>query len=267
MKKLTQLKNGLNAFKFQFEEKLLNEIRDSYHQDIESFINDKNNKHLLEGGSVFAQVIQQSSNNYHLTSYGISPLLWLSCNNQATHDIYRRFFNTLDIEQDVKELVDHDERIVVYCGFLVIGDRAPNYLWHLDYFPGSNAYTLITPLFDLDDDHNHLLYKTNDNATSSYEYSIGEAIILGDHFPHTTEPYAKSKHKRILLSITFGTDKMQHWNVLGLTIGSQSNFMILPCGHPLGTCKCIDNLEKPGENALCPCSSGKIYKHCHGKKK
>lgn len=269
MKKLSQLGNGLNAFKFQFEDELLNEIRNSYRQDIDKFITDNHNQHMFEGGTILNQTIKESKNNYHLTSYGTNPLLWFSCNNQKTYNIYRRFFDALGIEQEVKELVEYDKNIIMYCGFLVIGDRAEDFMWHVDYFPDANAYTLITPLFELDNDHNHLLYKNSDKVISSYKYSINEAIIFGDHFVHSTEPYEKAKRKRILLSITFGTDKLQHWKALKRTIESQSKFLILPCGHRLGTCECIDT-ESPkkkmiGRNSPCPCSSGKKYKHCHGK--
>lgn len=266
MKKLIQLGTGLNAFKLNFEDELLNEIRESYFKDIKNFFSDKKNQYILEGGTVIDEEIAQSSKNYYLTSYGTNPLLWLSCNNRTTYNIYKRFFDALEIDQEVKELVDHNKNIVMYCGFLVIGDRAPNSLWHVDYKPNANAYTLITPLFELDNDHNHLLYKTTEKITSSYKYSLNEAIIFGDHFLHTTEPYEKSKRIRILLSITFGTDKMRHWPVLSQTIGSQSKFMILPCGHRLGTCKCMNQTElrKIGRNSPCPCNSGKKYKHCHG---
>jgi len=269
MKNFNRLGNGLNAFNFQFEDEILDEVRSSYRESIEKLITDKNNQHMFEGGTVFNQALKQSSNNYFLTSYGKNPLLWFSCNNQKTYDIYKRFFDALDIEQKVKELVDHDEKIIMYCGFLVIGDQAEDFMWHVDYFPDANAYTLITPLFELDDDHNHLLYKNDDKTISSYNYSMNEAIIFGDHFLHSTEPYGKAKRKRILLSITFGTDKIQHWDVLKRTIGSQSDFLMLPCGHRFGTCECIEaepsNKKKVGRNSPCHCGSGKKYKHCHGK--
>lgn len=239
MKKLIRLGKGLNAFKLRFEDHLLNEIRNSYQNDLKNYIDDKNNKHLYEGGEYHGEVIKQSNDNYYVTTYDTNPLLWVSCNNRNTYDIYRRFFDMLEIEDDLKNFVDYDEKIIMYCGFFVIGNQAPEEVWHVDYFPGANAYTLITPLYELDNDHGNLLYEARDKSIDRYKYALNEAIIFGDHFEHSTEPYRKSKSKRILLSLTFGTDKIKHWDILKDTIGNQSNFMILPCGHQLGSCNCI----------------------------
>jgi len=218
-----------------------------------------------------------------LTSYGTYPLLWLSCNAPDVYGIYRRFFDGLQIETPLKELVDHASSIVMYCGFFVIGDRAPGHLWHTDYFPGANAYTLITPLSDLERDHGNLLYKDRIDQVATYRYRLGEAIVLGEQFLHTTEPYNPCERARILVSMTFGTDKLEHWEALKRTVGVQSNYLMLPCGHVSGTCRClaaaapsqprivsgvtrasVRKQPKVGRNQPCPCRSGKKYKHCHG---
>jgi len=43
-----------------------------------------------------------------------------------------------------------------------------------------------------------------------------------------------------MLSLTFGTDKIKHWDALKQTIGEQSIFTMLPCGHQKGTCEYLD---------------------------
>ncbi|MFV9614569.1 MAG: hypothetical protein ACNYZG_01365, partial [Gammaproteobacteria bacterium] len=58
-------------------------------------------------------------------------------------------------------------------------------------------------------------------------------------FEHATEPYAETDTLRVMLSFTFGTDKSEYWNTLKETIGNQSNYMILPCGHEKGSCQCF----------------------------
>ena len=69
--------------------------------------------------------------------------------------------------------------------------------------------------------------------------AMNEAIVFGDGFEHATEPYPESESLRVMLSFTFGTDKVEHWNILKETIDCQSNYMILPCGHEKGTCQCF----------------------------
>lgn len=269
MRKLTRIGGNLNAFKFQFDDQLLDEIRNSYQLKLHDFISDPNNQIVFGGGRQYRQPVKQSSNEYYLISYGTSPLLWFSCNSFETYNIYKRFFNALDIANEVKELVDYDEKIIMYCGSLVIGDRAFDATWHIDYHTGANAYTLITPLFELDGNHGNLLYEASDDQIATYQYTLNEAIIFGDKFKHSTEPYPRSKHKRIMLSCAFGTDKLQYWDILKNTISDQSDFLILPCGHRYGACKCAGaakpDAPKPGRNGPCHCGSGKKYKYCHGR--
>jgi len=247
MNNFKRIDQNSNAFTFQFKENSLNEIRESYRKYLKPFLSKIDNGYLLEGGRSFSQAIE---NEYFLTSFGTYPLLWCSNNTDQTYQIYKRFFKQVSLDEKVKSLVDYDKKIVMYCGFLVIGNHAPGYAWHVDYFPNANGYTLITPLFEPDPVHGNLLYKDTDNQVKTYHYKLNEAIIFGDGFFHTTKPYSHTKNLRILLSLTFGTDKLSHWNVLKRTIGSQSNYMILPCGHRFGTCYCLSDFSYPGHSKV-----------------
>jgi hypothetical protein len=218
--------------------------RASYRQDVLPFVSNPENHRFLEGGQEFKQPIEASGHRYFVVSYGANPLLWISCNSPDTHRIYQRFFESLGIDAPLKALVDHDERIVMYCGFVVIGDRAPGHSWHVDYAHGANAYTLITPLFELEPGHGHLLYKMRNDRTETYRYRLGEAIVFGDRFLHTTEPYGQCDRARVLVSLTVGTDKVKYWPVLEKTIGVQSNYLVLPCGHAAGSCRCLNGLAQ-----------------------
>lgn len=239
MKKLVRIDQELNGFRLSFGHSLLDEIRDSYGK-LSKYLDAEENQVLFAGGASHCRIIRQADFHYQLVSYGEYPLLWLSSHDASTFQIYQRFFDALAIDDEIKSLVDHDASIVMYCGFLVIGDRAPSPLWHVDYEFGANGFTLITPLFDLAPDHGHLLFEAADGKTCRYEYQTGEAIIFGDGFMHSTEAYDTASRKRVLVSLTFGTDKTEYWNILKNTVGGQSDYLVLPCGHVHGTCNCVD---------------------------
>lgn len=247
MKKLIQIDHKLNAFTTTFAPSLLDEIKVSYYDEIHSLLtHPRMNQLLFRGGTIKREPFGLKNSEYFLVSYGKAPLFWLSSNTENTYRIYQNFFHSLNVANDIKLLVDCQKEIVMYCGFLVVGNQALNPLWHVDYFPGANAYTLITPLFELDSAHGNLLYESSDAQIKTYQYKLGEAIIFGDHFRHSTEPYNPAQSIRILVSLTFGTDKMEYWNILERTVGHQSNYVKLPCGHVLGTCNCI----KEASNSL-----------------
>lgn len=234
MQKIKKLGDGLNAYTFSFAESALEDMRTSFNENVKSYFSHTEKSVVLEGGKfIAAEKISGDRHNYHMCSYGEYPLFWVSCDNRDTYDLFLNYFNALDISDDVLKLVDCDEKVMVYCGFFVVGNRAPAPAWHADYHPNANAYTLITPLFDVHPEHGDLLYYDSDQKVSRYHYKKNEAIIFGEGFLHTTEPYEKTENLRVLLSMTFGTDKMQYWDILKKSVGTQSEFMILPNGQPL----------------------------------
>ncbi len=195
--------------------------------------------YLFEGLEQISIQLKLAELQFHVTSYDTAPLLWISNNNTHTYNIFKSFMDALDIMDDIKTLVDFDDHIEVYCGFFVVGNKMDRQTWHEDYSSGANGYTLITPLFELEDDHGNLMYKDNSSKVKTYQYKMNEAIIFGDGFEHATQPYAKTDKLRVMLSLTFGTDKIEYWEVLKETIGEQSNYLTLPCGHQKGTCECL----------------------------
>lgn len=238
MGQLTNIEKGSNAYTCKFPPALLNEIRESFFVSLEPILSARENESWFEGGQILHQPVGDK-NDYYLVSFADYPLLWFSCDSDKTYAIYRRFLDAIEIEADIKDLIDFEQNLVLYSGFLVIGDRSPAPKWHVDYFPNANAYTLLTPLFDFESDHGNLLYKDVDDAEKLYAYELGEAIILGERFQHSTEPYSRSNKRRVLVSMTFGTDKLEHWDVIAGTIASQSRYQMLPCGHVRGSCMCL----------------------------
>jgi len=230
MPELSRLQEGLNAFVFRFDAQLLAAIRQSYETAIAPFLALPSSRALLAGGRQISEEIISDAETHHVMSYGIYPLLWISCNDLVSYGKYERFYRDLELETEVRKLVDCKTRTIVYCGFFVVGDRSilPN--WHVDYQPGANAYTLITPLYALDAGHGQLRYQDANGRVQLYRYQIGEAVIFGEGFEHATQPYRPSKTPRVLVSLTFGTDRMVHWPQLSQTIGSQSRYLMLPNG-------------------------------------
>jgi hypothetical protein len=239
MKHLQQLQPDLNAYTVTFDSSLLNSIRTMFDDYLRERLEREGYAYLFTGMEKIDIQMKLEDLQFHLTSYDTAPLLWISNNNAQTYNIFKSFMNDLNIMDDIKELVDFEDHIEVYCGFFVVGKKMDRQTWHKDYVDGANAYTLITPLFDLDDAHGNLMYKAEDSTNHTYNYKMNEAIVFGDGFEHATEPYPESNNLRVMLSFTFGTDKAKYWNVLKQTIDSQSNYMILPCGHEKGTCQCF----------------------------
>ena len=194
---------------------------------------------LFEGMEQINIQITDEGLKFHVTSYGTAPLLWISSNNAHTYNMFKAFMTGLDIMDDIKTLVDFNDHIEVYCGFFVVGKKMDRQTWHKDFVDGANGYTLITPLFELDPAHGNLLYKDEAANIKTYQYKMNEAVIFGDGFEHATEPYTNTDALRVMLGFTFGTDKIEHWDILKQTIGEQSNYMVLPCGHQKGTCECL----------------------------
>jgi hypothetical protein len=251
MKRLIQLGAGLNAYRLVFEPALVDDLRNVYLDAVAGHLNLADNRYLLDGGRFITAGWEHGPYKFHASSYGRSPLLWVSNDNMETYRVFERFFRALGVADDMKPLTDFDQAIVLYSGFFVVGDHLDEPAWHLDYRDGANAYTLMTPLFQLDCGHGRLLYR-DDSASAGrfpligkYAYNLGEAVIFGDRFLHSTEPYGLTASLRVLVSLTFGSDKLDHWKVLEQTVGTQSNFMMLPCGHWRGACDCLRASELP----------------------
>jgi len=239
MKHLQQIAPGLNAYKVSFDPSLLGALRAMFDEHLRERLSKEGYAYLFTGMEQINIQMKFEDLQLHVTSYGTAPLLWISNNNAHTYDIFKSFMDELDIMDDIKELVDFENKIEIYCGFFVVGKKMDRETWHNDFQEGANAYTLITPLFELGASHGNLMYKDQASAVKIYEYKMNEAVVFGDGFEHATQLYPETDSLRVMLSLTFGTDKIEYWPILKQTIGEQSNYMILPCGHEKGTCQCI----------------------------
>jgi len=236
-KRLQKISPGLNAYTVSFAPSLLNTLREMLDTSLHERLSREGYDYLFQGREHINIQMTIEKFEFHVASYGMAPLIWISNNNTHTYNIFKFFMMDLDITDDLKSLVDFENKIEMYCGFFVVGKNMDRQTWHKDYLDDANAYTLITPLFELEPSYGNLMYKDESLNIKTYQYKINEAIIFGEGFEHATELYPMSDELRVMLSFTFGTDKIEYWNILKETIGEQSNYMTLPCGHQKGTCE------------------------------
>jgi len=159
-----------------------------------------------------------------------SDIVWVSANDEATFGLFQSAFDRMGIAAHVEPYLDLDRAVRLYCGFLVIRSRCAAADFHTDWVKTNNeAFTLNTPVVGQVDGFG-LLYDRIDGTIGEYDYRRGEAIVLGDHFSHSTKPGA-SDEPVALLSFTFGTDRMEHWEKIKRTAGRQSDLYRLPDGR------------------------------------
>lgn len=159
-----------------------------------------------------------------------SDISWISATSPAAFARFENAFRNLGVAAHVAPYLDLDKEVRLYAGFLVVRSecQAPNF--HVDWERTDNeAFTLITPVSANTADFG-LLYRKLGGDIAEYDYKRGEAIILGDHFVHSTKP-GRSDEAVVLLSFTFGTDKMQHWDKILRTAGHQSRLVRRPDGQ------------------------------------
>ena len=158
-----------------------------------------------------------------------SDIRWVSARSPEAFSAFQSEFDRLGIAAHVEPYLDLDKAVRLFSGFLVERSfcRGPNF--HLDWINTNNeAFTFLTPLTGNSDGFG-LLYKRIDGTTGEYAYKIGEALIIGDGFVHSTKP-GRSTEPVVLLSFTFGTDKMEHWKKIARTAANQGELTRRPDG-------------------------------------
>ena len=159
-----------------------------------------------------------------------SDILWISANSPETFERFENAFARLGVAAHVAPYLDLDREVRLYAGFLVTRRSCSKPNFHVDWERTNNeAFTLITPVSDNATGFG-LLYRKLNGEIGEYEYTPGEAIIFGDHFSHSTKP-GETDEPVALLSFTFGTDKMVHWDKIFRTAGYQSRLIRRPDGE------------------------------------
>ena len=159
-----------------------------------------------------------------------SDIQWISANSPEAFERFEDAFRKLGVAAHVAPYLDLDREVRLYAGFLVTRRSCSKPNFHLDWEGTNNeAFTLITPVSDNAAGFG-LLYRKLNGEVGEYDYAPGEAIIFGDHFSHSTKP-GQADEPVVLLSFTFGTDKMVHWDKIFRTAGYQSRLVRRPDGE------------------------------------
>lgn len=234
---MNPLHPDLNAYTLAFDPDILKPFEHAFSQQVQPFF--ENRPHMLEGQYYYEEPV---GSDYFLFSYDTYPLFWVTNHSDPSYQLFHRLFEHLNLAQLATELLDCKSRAVMFCGFFVVGNQAHEKMWHYDYREDAQGMTLITPLFHWIQGHGHLLYQDAQKNTLQYRYRRGEAIVFGPGFMHSTEPYETHDEYRILLSMTLGSDKWEHWPLLERNIAEQSYYFARPCGHIVNRCHCDTGL-------------------------
>lgn len=159
-----------------------------------------------------------------------SDIRWISASVPEAFEKFESAFKRMGVPAQVEPYLDLEREVRLYAGFLVIRSSCEKPNFHFDWDRTNNeAFTLITPVSNNAKGFG-LLYRKLNGAIGEYDYSPGEAIIFGDQFIHSTKP-GYSSEPVVLLSFTFGTDKMEHWGKISRTAGYQSRLVRQPDGE------------------------------------
>lgn len=151
-----------------------------------------------------------------------SDVQWVSGRTEDAFGLFQSAFDRMKVAQWVEPYVDYDDQIRLFGGFLVLRSACATPSFHVDWLDGNNnGFTMLTPITDNSDGFG-LVYKKLSGEAGEYSYRLGEALVIGSNFVHSTAP-GRSERPVALLSFTFGSDKMEHWDSLAATASNQSS--------------------------------------------
>lgn len=183
--------------------------------------------------SVMADMLlpELDKSDYFATSPGwSSDIEWISNDSFRSYKVFSDCFDCLGLAKAFSPFVDYRVSLILYCGFFVKRSRCDNFNFHVDWQDdcNNNAFTLIAPLL-LPEGSPGLAYRDIHGAIKKYSYSADKAIVFGSGFVHSTD-LGMAESPAVLLSLTFGTDKMEHWDSISKTAANQSRLYRLPSG-------------------------------------
>ena len=160
-----------------------------------------------------------------------SDIKWISNNSFRSYGVFYECFNKLQLSSIFEKFVEHNKKLILYSGFFVSRSTCSGFNFHHDWVTEcqNNAFTLIAPLIHPKDGIN-LIYKAFDGKERKYKYELGKGIAFGSDFIHSTDK-GISTSPSVLLSMTFGTDKMNLWEPISKTALNQGNLVRLPNGN------------------------------------
>jgi len=158
-----------------------------------------------------------------------SDIRWFSQNDPESFAWFEMLFEAIAPQRHVERMIDYDRRIVLYSGSFIARSRCTEPHFHKDWIKAENdAWVFLTPVSERCD-RIGLVYENLRGGTSDYTYRHGKGLIFGDHFSHSTRP-GSAREPEILLSLNFGTDRMDHWHQIATTTAYQGNCHRRPDG-------------------------------------
>ncbi|MDB4346382.1 hypothetical protein OAA48_00875 [bacterium] len=170
------------------------------------------------------------SDYYTVSPAWNSDIEWISNDSFRSYQVFFDCFKRLGLAKAFSPFVDCKTNLILYCGFFVRRSRCSDYNFHVDWLEGcnNNAFTLIAPLLQSESSPG-LAYHDLHGSIKNYSYRADRAIVFGSGFIHSTD-LGTAESPTVLLSLTFGTDKMEHWGEISKTAAIQSRLIRLPCG-------------------------------------
>jgi len=158
-----------------------------------------------------------------------SDVVWWSADDVGGFAWFEQLFLALDLARHVAAHVDHMDRIRLYAGFFVVRRECQTEYFHADWLDGQNdGFTLLAPLTENAGELG-LAYRDVRLQRRIYPYQMGRGLVFGDLFSHSTEA-GEAQRPVVLLSFTFGTDRMDNWANLARTSAQQGRLHQRPDG-------------------------------------
>jgi hypothetical protein len=149
-----------------------------------------------------------------------SDVAWISQADVAAFAFFDALFAELDLARQFAPHIACDRAPVLYSGFFVTRSRSTGGGWHYDWIDGNNdGFTLIAPI-SANCAELGLVYHDLRGEERRLDYRRGKGVVFGDHFHHATAP-GETAQPTVLLSLSFGTDRMERWHRLSATAAHQ----------------------------------------------
>jgi hypothetical protein len=142
----------------------------------------------------------------------VSDMRWTSGATRRSFERFEQAFHQLQVADAIRDYVDLASEVRYFTGFIYTRRHTTDVNMHVDWRANNEAFTLITPISG-PADRLKLTYQTMKGDLADYSYRLGEAIIFGDYFTHSS-PIGNSDTPTSMLVLHFGTDKMEHWDNL-----------------------------------------------------
>ena len=186
-------------------------------------------RHIDGTNKTIALASGQTLNVKSMSSVWQSDILWISQDDIPTYEFFRTIFFSCGVAGAVAERISFKNELRLYSGFFVTRSTCSRPDFHFDWLNCNNdAFTVLMPLTPNCSDMG-LIYKNARGGLSDYRYQMGKAVIFGDHFCHSTAP-GQTSERCVLLSFTFGTDRMDNWPKIAETATAQGQMHCRPDG-------------------------------------